>query len=151
MGRSASTSQANQSATTTNQDNRVANDSGIVARDSSFLTTSTNTNTTNTTENNTTNNTTLDADVAKAAFDFATGVSGTNGDGFEKLLGVAKELTTNTQNNATSLATRFQDGMAQAYDQGRATTPGGMDQKTMVILGVAAAAAVATFALKKGK
>jgi len=164
-GRSGSTSQANQTSSTVNQDNRIVNDSGIVAQNSalsfssqaddhSFFAANSG-NTTNTTTNNTTNTTTniksVDSKVTGQAFDFATSVNNTNAAGFDKLLQASEELTRRTQDNATTMASRFQDGMAQAFDSGRNTTPGGVDNKTVIILGISAAAALAVFSMNKGK
>lgn len=157
MGKSSSSSQANQSTQYTNSDDRIVNESGIVARDSTLMDNS------STTSNWLTNyaiddksnsgNTTItnDAKVMTAAFDFASGASATNGQGFDKLLTTAAELTKTTQSNATSLASKFQDGIAQAWDAAKTTTPGGIDNKTMIILGVAAAGAVAVYAMNKGR
>jgi hypothetical protein len=173
MGRSGSSSQANQSTNTSSTDGRIVNESGVVARDSvldlsSYFSANTS-NTNNTTDNSsmvltsvdssnkTTNtntvsgsyNTTADPLIAKAAFDFATNNDAMYSKGLDSMMGFAKELTNKTQDSATSLAARFQDGVAQAFDSGRNTTPGGIDNKTMIILGVVGAAAVA-FAMKKG-
>jgi len=146
MGKSSSSSQANQASTTTNNDGRIINgEGGIVAQDSSLSLDSstsnnwlTNYNTSSnfdarvddsSTKTTITNTTTADPEIAKAAFDFASGANATNGQGFDKLLSVAAELTKNTQDNATSLANRFSDGLAQAFDSGKNTTPGGIDTK----------------------
>jgi hypothetical protein len=93
-------------------------------------------------------NTTLDAGVAKAALDYASNNDATVGAGFSSLLGWAKELSTSNTNSANNMVARFTDGVAQAYDTARNTTPGGIDNKTMVILGVAGAAAIGLMAMK---
>lgn len=217
MGRSGSSSQANQATSTANADNRVVNESGIVAQGSALdmSTDWSNTNTTNTTDNSVMNlasydsrdysthaaysdnssrstsltdiftdnsnrstsnsltdiftdnrstntwdssstssvagsyNTTADPLIAKAAFDFATNNDARNGEGFDKLLQAASELTNKTQDTANNLTSRFMDSIGQAFDTGRNTTPGGIDNKTMIVLGVAGAAALA-FMAKKG-
>jgi len=126
MGKSSSSSQANQ--TTQNIDDRVVNDSGVVARDSVV------------------NVSSVDPEIAKAAFDFATKADATNGDGFDKLLGAAVELTKHSQDTANGLAAKFQDNVLQAFDSARNTTPGGIDNKTMIVIAVAAAGALAVAA-----
>jgi hypothetical protein len=71
-----------------------------------------------------------------------------------KLFGeTTSDLAQQGQDNAFSLAklfgeqssntnARFQDNVMQAFDSARTTTPGGIDNKTMIILGVAAAGAL---------
>lgn len=163
MGSSKSSSQANQATYNTVSDDRIVNESGLVTRDSvldfsSHVTDLSTKNLSNTTNTNTTTNTsttsgsynvTADPVIAKAAFDFATNADATLGAGMEKMLGWASELTGKSQDNATALAGRFTDSVAQAFDSARNTTPGGIDNKTMIILGVAGAAAIA-FANRKG-
>lgn len=136
MGKSGSSSQANQATNTSSHDSRIVNESGIVARDSNVQVT--------------TNTTSVDPEIAKAAFNFASGADARNGEGFDKLLSVAAELTNKTQDSATSMAARYQGDLLQAYDQARTTTPGGIDNKTMMVLGVAGAVAVAAVFAKKG-
>jgi len=214
MGRSKSSSQANQTSSNTTHDGRIINESGIVAQNSvlefdystqnnltSYDLSNRSTNnswsdnsstswnyadnsdrstnnswadnsstawsyndgrTTNTSSwdssqsnsnnvtNTTTNNTTADPAIAKAAFDFAAGNDARNGEGFDKLLDAARELTVKTQDSATSMAARYQGDVMQAIDSARNTTPGGIDNKTMIILGVAGAVAVAAMAGKRG-
>lgn len=157
MGKSGSSSQANQATTTQNADNRIVNESGIVAQGSTLGWSSNVTtdddfwsNVSTTTIDNSVN-TSSDPATVKAAFDFATNTNAINGQGLTSLLKAASELTSKTQDSATTLASRFQDGIAQAFDTGRNTTPGGIDNKTMIILGVAAAGAVAVYAMNKGR
>jgi hypothetical protein len=169
MGRSGSSSQANQQTSTSSADSRIVNESGIVARDS-HLDLSTNTNITNrswdasSTVTNTDNSiysVTADPEIAKAAFDFAKGNDATLGAGLANVLTFAKDITNKSSDNnralagqfsdsATTLASRFSDGVAQAFDSARNTTPGGIDNKTMIVLGVAGAAALAAIASKRG-
>jgi len=71
-----------------------------------------------------------------------------------KLFGeTTSDLAQQGQDNAFSLAklfgeqssntnARFQDNVMQAFDSARTTTPGGIDNKTMIILGVAACGAL---------
>lgn len=119
---------------------------------------------TNLYDSRTTYNTTSDPATVKAAFDYATNVDATRGAGMSEMLGWAKELTGSSQANSLALAknsqdtafslaklfgestsdqsSRFQDNVMQAFDSARTTTPGGIDNKTMIILGVAAAGAL---------
>lgn len=221
MGKSSSSSQANQVTNTTSNDDRIVNESGLVARDSALdfstnmndsstnvftsnqSTAYTNNNTSNSTSNFSSNynsadqtstvsgsyNVTADPLIARAAFDYATNVDATRGEGMSQMLGWAKELTGQSQDNtasmigwasdltrqsqdnasdglsqmlgwakdltsksldnASSLASRFTDNVGQAYDSARNTSPGGIDNKTMIILGVAAAGALAFAASKR--
>jgi hypothetical protein len=153
MGKGSSSSQANQ--TTSNQyaDNKVANESGIVMRDGrldlSDRSSSWDASTTSTATGS--YNTTTDQGTVKAAFDFAKGNDATLGAGLSSVLTFAKDISTRNTDAATTLASRFSDGVAQAYDSARNTTPGGIDNKTMTIMAVAAAGAVAAFAMSKGR
>jgi hypothetical protein len=119
---------------------------------------------TNLYDSRTTYNTTSDPATVKAAFDYATNVDATRGAGMSEMLGWAKELTGSSQANSLALAkqgqdgafslaklfgeqssntnARFQDNVMQAFDSARTTTPGGIDNKTMIILGVAACGAL---------
>lgn len=183
MGRSGSSSQANQSTTTSNQDNRVTNRDGIVlgngagldmsswldnsmrvdVSDSSNRSTnlsswdasnnstnswdgsnrSTNTwDSSNRSTTNTTTNTTLDGGVIGKAFDFAKGLDATQGGVMADVLGLADRLSARSTDSATNLASRFQDNVLQAYDGAKNTTPGGIDNKTMIVMAVAGAVAV---------
>jgi len=160
MGRSGSSSQANQQTTTNLADSRVTNDSGIVVRDglvdfsTHFADNSRNDNSSwdasRTNITTTTNNTSSDPATVKAAFDFATGNDATLGAGLSSMLGLAERLSTNNASSLTKMASSVSDAVAQAYDGARTTSAGGIDQKTMIILGVAAAGAVALYASKKG-
>jgi len=203
MGKSSSSSQANQVTNTTSNDDRIVNESGLVARDSALdfstnmndsstnvftsnqSTAYTNNNTSNSTSNFSSNynsadqtstvsgsyNVTADPLIARAAFDYATNVDATMGagmskmldwaseltgksqdnasDGLSQMLGWASDLTSKSLDNASSLASRFTDNVGQAYDSARNTSPGGIDNKTMIILGVAAAGALAFAASKR--
>jgi hypothetical protein len=133
MGKSGSSSQANQTTTTNNVDRRLVNESGIVAAEGSIV-----------------NAEFIDAGAVKAAFDFATNSDAINGAGFNKLLDVAEKLTTKTQDNATTLSSRFQDNVMDAFERAKTTANGSIDQKTMIILGVTAAAALALMNRKGG-
>lgn len=86
-----------------------------------------------------------DADIARAAFDFAKAGDATNGQGFESLLGLADRLF----QSGEKLIGQTQDRVADAYanagtlaiDQG-----GKFDNKTVVVLAGLGAAAVAVLA-----
>lgn len=156
MGKSGSSSQANQQTTTNLNDSRVTNGSGIVNRDGylDFSDRSRNDNSINSwdasTTNITTTTTTADPEIAKAAFDFAKGNDATLGAGLTSMLGLAERLSTNNSTSLTTMASSVKDAVAQAYDSARNTTAGGIDNKTMIILGVAAAGALAVVASRKG-
>lgn len=163
MGRSGSSSQANQATTTSNQDNRVTNRDGTVLGAGASLDASTftdarmNTNlsswdssnrstnyadSSNRSTTTTTTNNTLDGGVIGKAFDYAAGVDATTGGVMADVLGLADRLSARSTDSATSLASRFQDNVLQAYDGAKNTTPGGIDNKTMIVLAVAGAVAV---------
>lgn len=124
-------SSSTQSTTTKNTDRRIANDNGVVATDGATI-----------------NYNSTDAGIVKNALDFAAVADATNGDGFAKLLDTVDKLTTKTQDTSTTLASRFQDNVMQAYTQAKADASGGIDQRTMIVLGVSAMAALA---FMKGK
>lgn len=111
--------------TTNNTDKRVANQSGLVATEGSNIT-----------------YTALDGDAINSAFEFASGANAVNGDGFEKLLGVTERLMTKSSDTATTLSSRFQDNVMQAFETAKTAATGSIDQKTMILLAVAAAAVV---------
>jgi hypothetical protein len=135
MGTSNSKSQANNSTTNNYQDRRLVNESGLVAVEGGRID-----NTSNYTSN--VNVQSVDKDIAKAAFDFASGADATNGAGFSKLLDVADKFMTKTTDTASSMAARYQGDVLDAYSRAKADEAGGIDQKTMIVLGVAAAAVV---------
>jgi hypothetical protein len=166
MGRSGSSSQANQSTNNNYADNKVANESGIVVggggrldlSDRSYTDlsdkstnnwSSWDASTTNTATGSYNTTYTADPEIARAAFDFAKGNDATLGATLSNVLTFAKEITNKNSDNATTLASRFSDGVAQAFDSARNTTPGGIDNKTMVVMAVAVAGAVAAMAASK--
>lgn len=65
---------------------------------------------------------------------------------FDKLIGVAGKLFDSSKAQNES----FQTSVAGAYQSAVSEKSGSLDNKTIVILGVVAAAAVAAFALRKG-
>jgi hypothetical protein len=117
-------------------------------RSSSWDASTTNTSTATGSYNNTYS---TDQGTVAAAFDFAKGNDATLGAGLSSMLTFAKDITTKNSDNATTMASRFSDGVAQAFDSARNTTPGGIDNKTMAVLGVAAAAVVGAAMLSKGR
>lgn len=194
MGRSGSSSQANQSTANAYADNKVANESGIVVGGSgrvdlsdhsqydlsnrstnlssswdytdvsdrsskSAWTDLSNRSTANSWDSsatatgsyNNTNTYSTDQGSVAAAFDFAKGNDATLASGMSSVLTFAKDITNKNSDNATTLASRFGDGVAQAFDSARNTTPGGIDNKTMTVMAVAVAGAVAAYAMSKGR
>ena len=133
-GGGSTSSSSNQSTTTQNTDARIANESGVIAQGGSTINY---------------NVQSVDKDVAKAALDFATATNATNGDGFTKLLDTVDRLTTKTADTATTLSSRFQDNVMDAYSRAKADAAGGIDQKTMIVLGVTAAAALVAINMKR--
>ena len=127
-----SSSRSSQSTTTTNIDKRIANDGGLIAQDGSRID-----------GTNNYNVNTLDGGAIDKAFDFAKVADATSAAGFSQLLKVASDLTTKTQDTTTTLASRFQDNVLQAYDSAKTGAAGGIDQKTMIDRRPAAAALVA--------
>jgi hypothetical protein len=122
VGKSSSASSANQSSQTTNTDRRIVTDKGVVATDGAVI-----------------NYTGLDADVAKAAFDTVQIADAQNGEGFGKLLSLADKIIS----GGGAMLTKGQDQVLQAAQSVQAEKQGSIDQKTIMILGVAAAAAFA--------
>lgn len=162
-GRSGSTSQANQTTQTSLNDSRVTNRDGVVVGDGSAVDMSqafTSNETTNlsswdaSTSSTNTNtgsfNNSVDSVITGQAFEYAKGVDATLGAGLSSVLTFAKDIANKSNDNATSLASRFSDGVAQAFDSARNTTPGGIDNKTMIVIAVAGAAALAAIASKRG-
>jgi hypothetical protein len=133
-GGGSTSSSSDQATTTTNTDRRIANESGVVATDGSAITV---------------NETTLDPSIVNKALDFAGIVDATNGDSFSKLLDTVDKLTTKTQDASTTLASKFQDNVMQAYSQAKADVTGSIDQKTMIVLAATAAAAMVFLKGKK--
>jgi hypothetical protein len=142
MGKSGSSSQANQSTQTTNVDKRVVAEGSLIATEGASIYNS---------------SYSLDPVIVSKALDTVAVIDAQNGDGFSKLLNLAGNLFDTANKNSmavvdqsTSLASRFQDNVMDAYSRGTADKAGAIDQKTMIVLGVTAAAAVA-FIANKGK
>ncbi|WP_056335617.1 hypothetical protein [Massilia sp. Leaf139] len=94
-------------------------------------------------------NNSVDSVVTGQAFDFAKGADATLGAGLSSVLSFAKDIATQANEKTSSLASMFGQGVSQAYDSANNTTAGGIDNKTMIVLGVAGAAAVAAIAMNK--
>lgn len=207
-GGSSTSSTASQ---TTNQDNRIANDSGLVAtggsllvqdkrQDNSFslsnsdssVRNSNNSSTDNSTRDsgNSTTITVTDGGAVKAALDAATGgyksllastdnsiarltasmadVTRTGSENYKELLSstdtsiakayggvnslvsLADKLFSETANTNTAMASGFTDAVGKAYDNAKAAATGSIDNRTIMVLGVAGAvAAVAILGRKR--
>ena len=109
---------------------------------------------------NTTNNiTTIDAGVVKAALDFATGADAVAGDGYEKLLDTTKDVTvsgSNAFNRVIDLADKLFStssgilgktadatlAQVSALNTAQNDDKGAIDQKTIIVLGIAGAVAL---------
>jgi hypothetical protein len=133
MGQSGSTSQANQTTKTENIDKRLVNESGI-ALSAEGSTISIN----NKMES-------IDAEIAKAAFDFASGADAVSGEGFNKLLSLADKVIT----GGAELVTKSQDMSLSAMAAAQNDSKGAIDQKTMIMLSAAAVVAVVAMNGKK--
>ncbi len=81
----------------------------------------------------------------RSALDFAAGANAINGQGFQSLLSGGLNLL----NKAFDATTKTQQFTADAYQTASAELSGSLDNKTIMILGLAAAAALAFFAVKK--
>lgn len=129
MGKSSSKSQANQTSITENTDKRIVNESGVVATEGSVV---------NATIER------LDADIVESAIS-------ANRDGFSNLLDVVDRLTTKTQDSATAMAGRYTQDVLQGISQVGADKNGTIDQRTMIILGGGAMAALVAIQYAKRK
>lgn len=128
-GSSSSSSTADQTTTTQSWDNRIVTESGVVATGGSSIVA--------TIEH-------MDGDIVKAALDFAANASDDNSVNLGKLIDFGAELFTK---GATMLQTG-QDTVLSAMQSVENDKRGALDQKTVVVLGIAAAAALV---LVKGK
>lgn len=93
----------------------------------------------------------------RSALDFATNANATNAEGFSQLLDTGLEMFSlagdsirSATTDAFNLVDATNSGIAGAYQTATAEKSGSLDNKTIMILGLAAAAAVALFAFKKG-
>jgi hypothetical protein len=121
-GGSTSSSSA-QSTTTNNTDKRIASSGGVTISS----------------EGSNINVQSVDKDIVNKAFDTVAIADAQNGEGFGKLLSLADKIVT----GGGQLLTRGQDQVLQAAQSVQAEKQGSIDQKTIMILGVAAAAAFA--------
>lgn len=135
--------------TTNNQDNRTAVQDGIGLSAS-------NNNAIGITTNNTTTVNTLDAGAIKSAFDFSGDTveraldtvdmsNATLGDGFDALLSAAERLF----DKGDGLIGQTQKAVADAYAQAKTDTAGTIDNRTIIVLAVAGAAAVYAMSRRK--
>lgn len=129
MGKSSSSSQANQTTTTQSFDNRIVTEEGIIATGGSSIVA---------------NIERMDGDIVKAALEFATNASDDNSVNFGKLIELGSDMFTR---GATMLETG-QQTVLQAMASAENDKRGAIDQKTVVVLGIAAAAALV---MTKGK
>lgn len=113
--------------------------------------------------------TTIDGGAIKAAFDFASGTTSdaltttratvgraldsidasnaTLGDGYDRLLGAAEKLFDRGEN----LIGQTQQAVADAYNRAQDTSKGTIDNRTIIVLAVAGAAAAAFIATRGTK
>ena len=124
MGKSSSTA-----STTNNTDARIANDSGVAVSGSG----------------NSINVETVDAQIVGQALDTVQISDALTADQFNKLLDVAGGLFAGGER----LIGQTQSAVADAYSQAQTDAKSTIDNRTIVVLGVAAAGAVAAFALRK--
>ncbi len=120
MGKSKSSSQANQS--TTNTDKRVVNESGLIVQDSGGST----------------------VNIERVDWEIVDGALSAAGEGYSKLLDISEKIIS----NGTKQLEATQAGISQAYTNAQTEKSGSIDQKTMIVLAVAGAAALV---LSKGK
>lgn len=109
---------------TTNNDNRVAVESGIGLSNSAGAMVTVNTS---------------DPVIVSRALDSVDVANAGMSDGFTKLLDAAGSLF----DRGETLIGRTQTAVADAYGQAQADVKGGIDQRTMIVLAVAGAAALA--------
>ncbi len=127
MGSSSSKSASTSNVTTTTTDKRQVVDGGSVGV---------------TADHSTVNVQTIDAGIVKEALDTVKASDATNGEGFEKLL----DLASNLFDKGGALIEKTQDAtLAQIESVNSAANDrqGSIDQKTVVVLAVAGAAAAA--------
>lgn len=128
-GKSSSKSSADQRTTTQNWDNRIVTESGIVAAGGSSIVA---------------NIESLDGEIVKKALDFAAEGSDDNSNNFAKLIEFGGELF----GKGAAMLQTGQDTVLQAMQSAENDKRGAIDQKTVVVLGIAAAAALV---MVKGK
>ena len=116
-------SDSSSSQSSSNQDNRVAVQDGIGLSASS---------------GNVISVTTVDAEVVGKALDSVNVSNALNSDNFTKLLDVQKDMF----NTSQGLIGQTQKSVADAYAQAQTEAKGTIDNKTIMVLGVAAAVAL---------
>lgn len=131
---SRSKSSANQTTTTNNIDRRLVNESGIVATEGSTLNATI---------------TTVDADIVDRAMRSVDLATANNNDGFTRLLDSAEKMFGKSTETASTMASRYTQDVMQGISSGLSDAKGTFDQKTIIILGVAAAAAVVAVKYKR--
>ncbi len=124
MGSSSSTTSK-----TAQTDQRIANDSGIAVSGS----------------DNAITVTTLDEGIVNKALDTVQVADAINADTFNSLLKVADGLFTKGE----KLIGQTQSAVADAYSQAQTDAKSTIDNRTIVVLGVAAAGVAAAYALRK--
>lgn len=90
----------------------------------------------------TTNITSVDPEIARAAFDFAKAADATGADGFNKVLGLAGDLFERGERMISQTQDRVADAYAQAGER-VIDESGQISQKTMIVLALAGVGAVA--------
>jgi hypothetical protein len=122
-GGGSTSSASNQATTTNNTDKRIASSGGVTIS----------------AEGSNVNVQSVDKDIVNRAFDTVQISDAQNGEGFGKLLSLADKIIS----GGGELLTKGQDQVLQAAQSVQAEKAGSIDQKTIMILGVAAAAAFA--------
>lgn len=131
-GKSSSSSKSTSNIVTTTTDKRQVVDGGVGV----------------TADNSTVNVQTLDAGIVKDALDTVKASDATNGEGFEKLL----DLASNLFDKGGALIEKTQDttlAQIEAVNAAANDRQGSIDQKTVVVMAVAGAAAAAAIWGKK--
>lgn len=158
--RSSSSSSSDTITETNYTDRRLVNESGLVATEGASVWSNTNV-------VNNTNVQALDADIVKKALDTVAASDATNGEGFSRLLESADRLFSNTNGTtldildaaermfnrttdaASSMAGSYTQDVLQGISRTTADRTGSIDQKTMIVLGVAGAVALVAINMRK--
>lgn len=139
MGDSSSSSQANQQTTTNNVDKRLVNNGGIsLSSEGSSVSITSNS---------------VDKDIVAAALDTVRASDATNGEGFGKLLNLADKVIIGAGNvisRQQDSIGKQQDGFMSAVQSLKNDERGSIDQKTIIVLGVSAAAVLVLMNQRKG-
>lgn len=129
-GKSSSKSSANQTTTTNNVDNRIANGSGNALSNIS---------------GSTVNIQAVDAQIVNKALDTIAGADATNGEGFSQLLDLAGKI----MSGGADLVAGSQETVLAATQAINADNKGTLDQKTIMVLAGAAAVSAIAFAASR--